>query len=30
MQPTSNPLPVATGGSLLKARTFECMGQLSD
>jgi thiamine biosynthesis lipoprotein len=26
MQPTSKPLPVATGGSLLKARTFECMG----
>ncbi|WP_082566711.1 FAD:protein FMN transferase [Arthrobacter sp. Soil764] len=26
MQPTSNPIDAATGGPILKARTFECMG----
>jgi FAD:protein FMN transferase len=26
MPPTSNPLPAATAGTTLKARTFECMG----
>ena len=26
MQPTSNPVDAATGGPVLKTRTFECMG----